>query len=940
MQNIWQLKPYDHEPAAVISGKLGLSQPVARLLAQRGCRTPQQAERFMHPRLDLLEDPFRMQGMRAAAERIAEAIAAGERIVIYGDYDVDGVCSIVILKECFGKLGYEVDYYVPNRFSEGYGLNEEALRALRDQGYKLIITVDCGIAALTEAELAKALGLDLIITDHHTPAEQQPEACAVIDPKLDQLTSVFHLAGAGVSYKLACALLQAAGMDVGQEWLDLVALATVADIVPLIEENRILVKYGLQALEHTQRPGLTALMELTGLRGKTLTSWHIGFVLAPRLNSAGRLDSARKSIALLLSRDEREAGGLAEELCRLNEERREIEEQIYRQALLDLPDLEQQKFVIAGGENWHEGVIGIVASRLASKLNRPAIVISWEGEQGKGSARSSGEFDLYEALRHCSRYLDRFGGHRMAAGLALHRDQLENFRQALQDYMQGQELPPPEQKIYPADLEVNEDELDLKLVREIEMLAPFGEGNPVPKLVLRGSPLHDMLLVGANDAHLKFKAGMNRLEAIAFNGADMMHPGQIVCKQDLLFDLSENNFRGRSSLQLVIRDMKPAWRDDLDPTEFALAKQVLKTAVADLIKGHPVLFVYPGLRGLQKHRAMLGSLVKADMLQEMHGGLDKRNREVVLGQFNRGDRKIYLTTRAFIAWLEEMENRGNLRVTIPPDLKTVVNFWMENDTDNGLLAGHNPDIFNLASGFRISSSPTNNAGAGPGRSIIYANRPATVKDLVKRYPDAHIEAGSSDAEQRRDSRRQFRNCRDGLLLVDGSHPSGPGRLGWIDRFTLQDSPFAYYELAAVADYIDNDELPLNLAFAATDLERNFQHLQRIYPEPRRLELIWQALLDRGGSSLRIDTKELALRIGKATGSAADSLEMTSVLHILSDLGLCQFQKSGSIMAIYFHSTQKDALQPEFSPYFREGESEKALLQDWRAFCEKYTGMVM
>jgi single-stranded-DNA-specific exonuclease len=944
LHSIWQLKPYDDEIASRISRELKISPTVARLLVQRGNQNAAQARRFLYPQLDMLEDPLKLKGMKLALERIDEAIAAGEKIVIYGDYDADGVCSIVILKECFERIGYAVDYYVPNRFSEGYGLNAEALQLLSQQGCKLVITVDCGITSVAEAELAKELGMDLIITDHHTPTEQQPAAHAVINPKNDQLPSIANLAGVGVSYKLACALMRSRGMEPGKEWLDLVAIATVADIVPLLEENRILVKYGLTALENTTRPGLTALMDKTGIRSKTITSWQIGFVLAPRLNSAGRLDTAHKSIALLLSKDPEEARLLAEELCRLNDERRDIEEAIYKQALLDLPDLEQHKFIMVNGENWHEGVIGIVASRLANKFNRPALVVSWEGEKGKGSARSSGDFDLYAALQYCSSHLERFGGHRMAAGLGLRREKRESFRQALQEYMLSQELPALGKKIFPADLEVDEAELSLKLWSEIEQLAPFGEGNPSPNLVLRSSALHDMLLVGANQSHLKFKTGDNYLDAIAFNGADMMKPGQIICKQDLLFDLAENNYKGRSNLQLKIRDIKPAWRDDRGAEEtssFAQIKEVLRTTIQELIKGHPVLFVYPTLRGLKKHREMLQALVKSELLLEMHGQLDKRSRDIVTRQFRQGEGRIYLSTQSFMAYLAEPGEPVNMQsLTIPSNLKAVVSFWSETEESTSYLKERDLNIFAIKLNPQLHLQVSSYHETASGRNVIYVNRPATVKKILTRHPQAEVEAGTVDPGLRRSVRQRFRNNQAGILLVDGTHPPGPGQLGEVDTFTLLDSPFAWHELAAVADYVENLELPLQLAFTAEDLDRNYSYLQRIFPEPSRLDLIWHWLTGSGRKSLRLEEAEILTRLGRDAGGEISSLELTSALRIMSDLDLCQFQKSGSIMAIYFHSTQKDALQPDFSPYFREGKKEKEQLELWRRMMQKYTGMVM
>ncbi len=333
LNTIWQLKPFDPKIAQELSRELNISSIVSSLLVQRGVSGPKEARAFLKPDLKLLTDPFALNGMRAGVERIQAAIKNQEKILIYGDYDVDGVCSVVVLKECFARIGIEVDYYVPDRFSEGYGLNSEAIQQLAKLGYGLLITVDCGISSVVETELARQSGLDIIITDHHTPPALQPAATAIINPKNDKIDAITNLAGVGVSYKLATALMQTYGLEIGQEWLDLVALATVADIVPLLDENRILVKYGLEALEKTRRPGLQALMQKTALTGKSLQTWHIGFVLAPHINSAGRLDSARKSVELLLTADEAEAKLLAEQLSALNTERRTIEADIYQQAV-------------------------------------------------------------------------------------------------------------------------------------------------------------------------------------------------------------------------------------------------------------------------------------------------------------------------------------------------------------------------------------------------------------------------------------------------------------------------------------------------------------------------------------------------------------------------------------------------------------------------------
>jgi single-stranded-DNA-specific exonuclease len=940
LNNIWQLKSYNDNLARVISHELKLALPVARLLVQRGISNVEQARNFLDSDLTMLTDPLAMKGMQAALQRIEAAIHAKEKIVVYGDYDADGVCSIVILIECFERLHYTADYYVPNRFNEGYGLNAEALQKLAEQGYKLIITVDCGISSIAEAQLVRELGMDIIITDHHTPAEIQPAAQAIINPKNDQLPAVANLAGVGVSYKLACALLQARGLDPGQDWLELVAIATVADIVPLLDENRILVKYGLAALGKTSRPGLLALLQKTNLLGKPVTSWQIGFVLAPRLNSAGRLDSARTSIALLLSQNLDAAALLAEELCRLNDERRAIEEAIYQQALLHLPDLEQAPFIMVGGEGWHEGVIGIVASRLANRFNRPTLIISWEGERGKASARSSGTFNLYEALLHCRDYLEKFGGHRMAAGFSLHKDQFEAFKQALQDYMQGQELPAPNQKIYSADLEIEEAELSMKLWSEFEVLAPFGEGNPVPNLILRASPLHDLSLVGTNGAHLKFKTGAQYLEAIAFNGADMMQPGLKVCKQDLLFDLAQNNFRGRSSLQLKIKDIKPGWYSDFGDREnmnSALMDQALMRTVQDLTEGRPVLFIYPAYRSLTKHREKLQAIFKTEWIQELHGLLDPAARSNALQQFQQGEARVFITTQAFLDYLGAKQRRAGSggQAILPANLRAMVYLWPLSVDETSFMDEQKLDIYKIDINPHLRFHVTNAGDAGEtGHRIAYVNRPTTVKTLLRKQPQAEIESGLKDPQLRRTTRQRFRTSRSGLLLVDGTHPPGSGQLGEIEDFILMDSPFAHYELAAVADYVDNMDLQLHYAFKAADINRNRDYLQHIYPEAATVQAIWQALLGYRQKSLRLREDDLLAGLSNPLKRDISRLDLMSTLHILADLGLCRFQKSGSIMAITFISTDNVALQLDLSPYYWEGQKEKELLERWQQSMEK------
>ncbi len=926
MKNVWQMKTCDEELAQKISETLNISVIMARLLVQRGITSLDEARSFLNPDLKLLTDPGLMQGMQAGVVRIRQAIEQNEKIVIYGDYDVDGVCSVVLLKECLERLGLKADYYVPNRFNEGYGLNIEAIEELARQAYKLIITVDCGISSVEEAELARQLGVDLIITDHHTPPEIQPRAIAIINPKNDQLPALTNLAGVGVAYKLAAALLQAHGQQIGQDYLDLVALATVADIVPLLDENRILVKYGLEVLEKSQRRGLQALMQKTGLTGKKLEAWHIGFVLGPRLNSAGRLDSARKSIELLLSQDEIEADLIAAQLCVWNDERRNIEESIYQQARLDIESdslYSQAAIIIAAGEGWHEGVIGIVASRLANHYNRPAIVISWDGEKGRGSARSSGDLDLYAALQHCQAYLEQFGGHKMAAGLSLHKDNLALFRQALQAYMTSLESVQMNYKSYPVDMEIDDSAINQQLLNEISCLHPCGEGNPVPCFALRASNIEASSLVGARSEHFKCKTGTNRIETIAFNRADLMGPALNICQQDLLFELSENSFRGRSNLQLKIKDMKHSFCPDELSDEKTNVSQMIRAiekTVDELAAGRPVLFVYPGHRSLSKHQGLLQGIFKPEQIQELHGRLPMESRNDAERQLAAGERKLFLTTQAFLEYYCERDK-------LPAALHYTLVLW-PGEYRLGVLETDHIEIGILTNQSRCLLSLAGGDDPWEGRTIVYANRPSTIQAFSKNRGGVEIESGLSDAWQRKVIRQRFKQSLTGTLFIDGSHPPKLAAMDSVDHIILADSPFGIYELGAVLDYMDELEIPLKVSFPREDLNKNRTYLERIYPEKDLLQQVGEVLLKYGSSMLRANEEQLAARLASDLKRDFRSLDLLPVLYILADLGLCQFQKSGSIIATKFLKTNIDHLNLSNSPYYREGQREKSLFGSW------------
>ncbi len=459
------------------------------LLASRGI-PPDAVEDFLSPRMEALSSPFLLPGMSRAVDRIVQALRARERILVHGDYDADGVVSTALLVRNLRRLGGDVLSYIPDRFEEGYGLSAEGVEFAKSSGASLIITVDCGITAVEEVELARSYGIDVVITDHHIPQERLPEAVALVNPRL--MRDGEELAGVGVVFKLLDALYTTLGRDKASLYwdLDLVALGTVADLMPLVGENRILVHYGLKVLSQTRKAGLKALQEVARLRGKTINPWHISFIFGPRLNVAGRLRHARLALELLTTPEGQKALELARLLDQENRRRQSLERKIVEEATrkIETSSLRDHPVLVVEGEGWHEGVIGIVASRLVERYERPALVIAVEDGWGKGSGRSVPGFHLFQALYAHRHLLEAFGGHRMAAGLRLRRERIPELREALVAYV-DQELPePPEPEVEvdfvlpdPAWLE------DPRLPEEFRRMEPFGMGNPYPTFVLQNA---------------------------------------------------------------------------------------------------------------------------------------------------------------------------------------------------------------------------------------------------------------------------------------------------------------------------------------------------------------------------------------------------------------------------------------------------------------------
>jgi len=542
----------------------GVPPLCALVLCARGLDTAEKAREFLRCDGGLLHDPLLMRDMDAAAARLSAALAGGETVAVYGDYDVDGITATCLLTDYLRSRGAEVIPYIPGRLEEGYGLNREAVAALKDRGASLIVTVDCGITAVEEAGHAAALGVDVIITDHHECKEALPAACAVVDPHRSDCPYPFkHLAGVGVALKLVLAL---GGPEQRKALLErycgLAAIGTVADVMNMTGENRALVRMGLEALRHPHRPGLKALLREAGLADRPLTSTAVGYTLAPRINAAGRMGCAEVAVELLLTQDPARADELAGQLCALNRERQNIEADIFAQcaALAEAIPPQRRTALVLAGDRWHQGVVGIVASRLSEKYACPTFMICLQGGRGKGSCRSYGGFNLFAALEQCKDLLDSFGGHELAAGFTILEENIPAFRERMTALVAqatgGGRMP----SALEVDAEADDPGLlTLEQVEALEALEPYGSGNPRPVLALAGCTVLAAGDVGGG-RHLKLKVSFHgrTFDAIFFSATAAeagLAPGD---RADLVFSPQVNEFRGTRSVQLQVCDLRPA----------------------------------------------------------------------------------------------------------------------------------------------------------------------------------------------------------------------------------------------------------------------------------------------------------------------------------------------------------------------------------------------
>lgn len=559
MKKKWEYYETDETKVKEIAEQFQLPTLVANILVNRNITQKDKIEVFLNPNRNDFYSPYLLNDMEKAVNRIQKAIQEHEKVVIYGDYDVDGITSITVLKRFLAEQQLQADYYVPDRLEEGYGLNKKAMEHLAQKGYQLMITVDCGITAMEEVDYATELGMETIVTDHHEPLDTIPKALAVVNPKRKDSTYPFQgLAGVGVVFKLIQAISEKLGLPEKAylKYLDLVCIGTISDIVPLIDENRVITKLGLKLVAVTKNIGLRELIK--SIKLKKIDSTSISFGVAPRMNACGRMGKADEAIELFLTENVAEAHEITEKLNRYNSNRQIIEKRIFQEAMdrIAKDHIDQENSIVLGGENWHHGVIGIVSSKITETFYKPSILICFDGEEGKGSGRSIMGFDLHKALCESSAYLDKFGGHEMAVGLSLQRKNFEPFKKKFQEIIEVSNI----QEMLPVikiDADLDLKKISLQTVEELMQLEPFGEQNKVPILGFKNLKI-DAIRSLSDGKHLKLslKYSNGWLDAIGFNMGELVEQYRIGDKVDVVGTLEINQFRDRKNLQVNLKDMR------------------------------------------------------------------------------------------------------------------------------------------------------------------------------------------------------------------------------------------------------------------------------------------------------------------------------------------------------------------------------------------------
>ena len=558
----WEIKNSDMKLAETIAQENDISLLLASILASRNIIDKKDVEIFLNPTRNDFYDPFEMPDMKEAADRCIKAIENNEKVCIYGDYDVDGITSVTVLKKFFKDRGLEVGYYIPNRLDEGYGLNKQAIEKIANDGYTLIITVDCGISSKEEVKYAYELGLEVIVTDHHEPPKELPECVAVVDCKRkDSNYSCNHLAGVGVSFKLCQAISKGLNLDDKEylKYLDIVCIGTISDIVSLTDENRVIAKLGLKLIGKTHNIGLKTLIKSCGF--SEINSASVSFGIAPRINACGRMGHEQEAIKLFLTEDENEAQEITEKLNKYNRERQDIEKKIYDEAieLIEKKKLSKNCSIIVGCKDWHHGVIGIVSSKITDKYFKPSILISFDGDEASGSGRSIPGFDLHEALNKTSEYLEKYGGHSMACGLSLKKSKFDDFVKAFEQVAQDEHVDQIQPIIY-IDKEITSKDMTLEIIDTLKLLEPFGEGNLVPFFVYKNLKVESIrLLSEGKHVRLTLKDGNTVFTGIGFNMGDIAGDFIIGDKVDAVGQLEVNEFNGMRNIQLNLKDVRKSY---------------------------------------------------------------------------------------------------------------------------------------------------------------------------------------------------------------------------------------------------------------------------------------------------------------------------------------------------------------------------------------------
>lgn len=562
MKKSWKYEKQSEEEVKRISEKFNISTLVAKVIVNRKFNNDEEISNYLNADISKIYDPYLMEDMEKAVARIQKAIDNKEKVVIYGDYDVDGITSITVLKKYFKDLGLEVGTYLPNRLDEGYGLNTTAIDKIVEQQISLIITVDCGISAISEIDYANSKGVEVIVTDHHECGEVLPNAIAIVNPKRPNTKYPFlQLAGVGVAFKLIQAISMKLNLPEESylKYIDIVCIGTIADIVPLIDENRIIAKYGLEKFKNTKNVGMKALIRKCGFN--KIDSGVISFGLSPRINACGRIRDPQKALDLFLVEDENEAQVLAAELDDANIERQNIERKIFENAkeIIENSNIKNDPIIVLGNDNWHHGVIGIVASKLVDLYSKPCILVCFEGEEGKSSGRSLPHFDLFNAVSSTADLLERFGGHEMAVGLTIKRENFEEFRKRLIEYTSNKIHGEYISEIT-VDAVIKSSDISLDVVEELKKLEPFGEKNPLPIFLYKNMKIEAIRTL-SNDRHLKLSLKDNQYvyDAIGFNLGELKNNFLCGNKVDVVHTLEINEFNGVKKIQINIKDiMKPA----------------------------------------------------------------------------------------------------------------------------------------------------------------------------------------------------------------------------------------------------------------------------------------------------------------------------------------------------------------------------------------------